>query len=92
MQIFEQHCRAGSPVYQTANPAHAGLQILLVGPSNPGWNRAVAHVEEGPKQEFAAGMATVLRVSFDGVAVPDELYWFTQNKVCDRADSGTGAG
>jgi hypothetical protein len=74
----------GSPVYQAANQAYAWLQILLVGPSNPGWNRALAHVEEGPKQEFAACVGTFLRTGPDRIDTPDDYRTLELGKARDR--------
>ncbi len=62
----------GPSIYQTHNETGARLQIILVSACHIGWNRALAHVEERPRQEFAAGMGTVLRIGPDGVAVPDD--------------------
>jgi len=59
-------------LYQVANSAYAGLQILLVGTGDLGRNRALAHAEEGSKQEFAAGMGAVLRPGCCKISVPDE--------------------
>ncbi len=62
----------GPSIYQTDNSPYAGVQILLVGQGNFGWDRALADVEERPEQEFTAGLGTVLRPGHYRVVVPGE--------------------
>ena len=46
----------------------------------------MADAEEGPKQEFAAGLAAVLRASPDRIVTPDGYSKFAEIKKCDRTD------
>ena len=70
------------------NSPHARFQIFLVGAGDLGWDRALAHVEERPNQEIAASLETVLRISIDRIAAPDDGCIFALGKARDRTPCG----
>jgi len=58
VQIFEQHDRAGSKIYQTTGATHVRVQAFVVRVRDTGWHRGSQH---DPKEAIPSAAMCGLR-------------------------------